>query len=131
MMTDPIADMLTRIRNAILARSRVVELPASKIKARIAEILLDEGYLDDMRVREETPRGTLVLKLRYDDAQACVIEGIKRVSKPGCRVYVKADDLPKVRQGLGIAIVSTSQGVLTDRECRKRNIGGELLCTVW
>lgn len=130
-MTDPIADMLTRIRNAIVARKRLVEIPASKIKTRIAEILLDEGYLDDIRVREEAPQNRLVLKLRYDAQSQSVIEGLKRVSKPGCRVYCKATDLPKVQNGLGIAIVSTSQGVMTDREARKRHVGGELLCNVW
>lgn len=132
MMTDPIADFLSRIRNGNLARHKTVTMPSSKLKVRIANILKDEGYLAD--VAEEKGNGNqgkLTLTLRYDERNQPVIEGITRVSRPGLRHYANADQLPKVRGGLGMAIVSTSRGVMTDHQARKDRVGGEVLCHVW
>ena len=131
-MTDPISDFLTRIRNGIMARHKTVVCPSSKIKVRIAQILKDEGYVQDV-AEEAPPTGhkLLTVTLRYDDANAPVIEGITRISRPGLRQYVNADKLPKVRGGLGMAIVSTSRGVMTDQQARKDRVGGEVLCHVW
>ena len=131
-MTDPIADLLARVRNGIRARKQNVECPRSNLKVRIAEILRDEGFLDGVVTGEtDTHQGTLTVKLRYDGRASCAISGLRRVSRPGQRKYVPAKDVPKVRNGLGIAILSTSQGVMTDREARKRGVGGEILCEVW
>jgi small subunit ribosomal protein S8 len=136
MMTDPIADMLSRIRNASLARHDRTEIPASRIKAAIAEILKSEGYISDVRPAEEdgdakpaAKRLTIVLKYGRDRQSA--IDGIRRVSRPGRRVYVRHDRIPKVYSGLGISILSTSHGLMSDREARKHKLGGELLCEVW
>lgn len=131
-MTDPIADFLTRIRNAILARHSEVVAPASKLKVRIAELLRDEGYIGAFDTRS-TFNGMeeLVVKLRWADQRTNAITGIRRTSRPGQRVYVKRDSIPKVRSGLGIAILSTSRGLMTDRAARKAGVGGELLCEVW
>ena len=130
-MTDPIADFLTRIRNGIMARHKTVTAPSSKIKVRIAQILRDEGYVDSVAEDADGGRSLLTVTLRYDDHNAPVIEGITRISRPGLRMYVNADKLPKVRGGLGMAIVSTSKGVMTDRKARKDRVGGEVICHVW
>lgn len=131
MMTDPIADMLTRIRNANLALHETVSMPSSKLKEGIAKILASEGYIDGFEVRAEGAHRTLDMRLRYESDRTRVIEGMRRVSKPGRRVYAGADDLPRVQGGLGVAVISTSQGLLPDREARRRRLGGEVLCEVW
>jgi small subunit ribosomal protein S8 len=128
-MTDPIADMLTRIRNAQMAEKVAVSMPSSKIKVAIAKVLKDEGYIDDFAVRGETGKNQLDIALKYYAGRP-VIERIERISKPGLRVYKGKDDLPKVMNGLGIAIVSTPQGVMTDRRARAANTGGEVICIV-
>jgi small subunit ribosomal protein S8 len=130
-MTDPIADFLTRIRNGIRARKQLVECPRSNLKLRIAEILRQEGFLDGVGTAENTHQGVISVTLRYDGKSGCAISGLRRVSRPGQRRYVPATQVPRVRNGLGIAILSTSQGVMTDREARKRGVGGEILCEVW
>jgi len=128
-MSDPIADMLTRIRNAQLAEKLSVAMPSSRVKASIAQVLKDEGYIDDFKVREEDGKSTLEVALKYY-AGAPVIEKIERVSRPGLRIYKGREDIPKIMNGLGIAIVSTSKGVMTDRKARATGIGGEVLCIV-
>jgi small subunit ribosomal protein S8 len=130
-VNDPISDMLTRIRNAGMARQNETTMPSTKILVAIAEILKQEGYIADYDVVEQKPQNKLVVKLSYATDKSHVIREIKRVSKPGLRVYAGKDQLPRVRSGLGIAIVSTPQGVLTGYEARRRGIGGEVLCTVW
>ena len=129
-MTDPIADMLTRIRNANMVKHETLELPASNIKKQIAEILKQEGFIKDVEYIEDNKQGIIKISLKYSKGER-VIKGIKRISKPGLRVYAKADELPRVLNGLGIAIVSTSTGVVTDKVARKEGIGGEVLCYVW
>ena len=129
-LTDPIADMLTRIRNGNMAKHAQVAVPFSKIKESIANILKNEGYIVSYEVKEEGTKKDIVVTLKYMDGDA-VIKGLKRISKPGRRVYTSVENLPKVLGGLGIAIVSTPQGVITDKECRKHNVGGEVLCYVW
>jgi len=129
MMTDPIADMLTRIRNAALARHDRTEVPASKLKQAVAEILKSEGYIADVRPSEDSGKLTIVLKYGRDRSSA--IDGVRRVSRPGRRVYVKHDRIPRVLSGLGISILSTSHGLMSDRDARKHKLGGELLCEVW
>jgi len=131
MMTDPIADMLMRIKNALMARHKKVVIPASKIKLEIARILKEEGYIEDYQYIDEKPQGKIEIVLKYDENKRPVIAGVRRVSKPGRRIYMGYRDLPKVLDGLGIAIVSTSQGIMTDYEARKRKIGGEVLCEIW
>ena len=128
-MSDPIADMLTRIRNAQLAEKLSVAMPSSRVKASIAQVLKDEGYIDDFKVREEDGKSTLEIALKYYAGRP-VIEKIERVSKPGLRIYKSKDDIPRVMNGLGIAIVSTSHGVMTDRKARATGVGGEVLCIV-
>ena len=130
-MTDPIADMLTRIRNGNSARHASVVVPASRMKKEIAKILLDEGFINGFSVEEDGKQGMMTVELKYGPSGEKVITGIKRISKPGLRVYVKAGEVPRVLGGLGIAIVSTSQGIMPDREARKNGIGGEVLCYVW
>src|SRR5699024_10559484 len=130
-MTDPVADMLTRIRNANVARHEQLELPASKLKAEIADILKREGYINDYKKIEDDKQGILRLKMKYGSEEERVITGLKRISKPGRRVYAKANEVPRVLNGLGIAIVSTSNGVLSDREARHQAVGGEVLAYVW
>jgi small subunit ribosomal protein S8 len=130
MMTDPIADMLTRLRNAGLARLDRAEMPHSKLKERIAGILKQEGYISDFRVEQQHPP-TLTVYLKYGRDRSCAIAGVRRRSRPGRRLYIGFDELPKVLNGLGVAIVSTSRGVMTDRTARDQKIGGELLCEVW
>jgi small subunit ribosomal protein S8 len=133
MVSDPIADMLARIRNAIMARHEQLNLPGSKMKRRIAEILEAEGYIsrvDWEQPRAGLPQGALTITLKWDGRDS-VIDGMKRVSTPGCRIYAGRNDLPKVRNGLGVSIVSTSRGLMTDRDARRAGIGGEVLCSVW
>ena len=130
-MTDPIADMLTRIRNANTARHKSVEIPASKMKKSIAQILLDEGFIESFEVVSDNAQGTIKVELKYGPGREKTIYGIKKISKPGLRVYAKADRVPKVLGGLGIAILSTSKGVITDKEARKLGVGGEVICYVW
>ena len=130
MVTDPIADMLTRIRNANQMRYTEVEVPASKMKNEIARILKAEGFIVDYKVKKNNIQDILVLSLKYVDKER-VITGLKRISKPGLRVYVKAEEVPSVLNGLGIAIISTSQGVMTDKEARKNSLGGEVLAYIW
>jgi small subunit ribosomal protein S8 len=130
-MTDPIADFLTRIRNGIQAHKVHVECPRSKLKLRIAEILKEEGYLDSVASLEDELQGVISVTLRYDADSVNAITGLRRVSRPGQRRYVNAKGLPKVRNGLGIAIVSTSKGLMTDRRARQLGVGGEVLCEVW
>ena len=129
-LTDPIADMLTRIRNGNMAKHAEVKIPFSKIKESIANILKNEGYIVSYEVKEEGTKKDIVVTLKYIDGDA-VIKGLKRISKPGRRVYTSVESLPKVLGGLGIAIVSTPKGVITEKECRKHSVGGEVLCYVW
>ncbi|SDK57836.1 30S ribosomal protein S8 [Sediminibacillus albus] len=130
-MTDPIADMLTRIRNANMVRHEKLEVPASKLKKEVADILKREGFVRDYEFIEDNKQGVLRIFLKYGTNEERVISGLKRISKPGLRVYAKADEIPKVLNGLGIAIVSTSQGVLSDKEARAQAIGGEVLAYIW
>lgn len=130
-ITDAIADMLTRIRNANSAKHRTVEVPASKMKKSIAQILLNEGYIKGFDVIEDNKQGIIRITLKYGSNKERVITGLRRVSKPGLRVYANCEDMPKVLKGLGIAIVSTSKGVMTDKAARKANVGGEVLAFVW
>lgn len=129
--TDPIADMLTRIRNANSARHTTVEIPASKVKLAIAQILLDEGYIRSFEKIEDEKQGMIQVTLKYDEKGKRVISGLKRISKPGLRIYVSCEELPQVLNGLGIALVSTSKGIKTDRDARKEGLGGEVLAYVW
>ena len=129
-LTDPIDDMLTRIRNANLAKHNTVKIPFSKIKESLANILKSEGYINNFEVKEEGTKKDIIVSLKFMDGEA-VIKGLKRISKPGRRVYTSVESLPKVLGGLGIAIVSTPNGVITDKECRKHSVGGEVLCYVW
>jgi small subunit ribosomal protein S8 len=133
MMTDPIADMLARVRNAAMAQHAITRMPASKVKHNIAKILKDEGYIADVRIDESpiTKRPEIVLALKYDRDRSCAFQGIRRVSRPGRRVYVGHDRIPRVLSGLGTSILSTSQGMMTDSEARRRKVGGELVCEVW
>ena len=130
-ITDTIADMLTRIRNASSAKHDSVDVPASKVKKAIAQILLDEGYIASFTVEEDGKQGVIHITLKYGQNKAQVITGIRRVSKPGLRIYTNVEDMPKVMKGLGIAILSTSKGIMTDKEARKANVGGEELAYVW
>ena len=130
-MTDPIADMLTRIRNALTAKHETVEVPASNMKKAIAQILLDEGYIKSVDFVDDGLSGKLVIGLKYADGNRPVISGLKRVSKPGLRTYSGAEKMPKVLGGLGTTIVSTSKGIMTDRQAKAANVGGEVLCFVW
>ena len=130
-MTDPIADMLTRIRNGITSRHERIELPSSKLKVEVARILKNEGFISNYKVVEEGPQPTLRVYLRYSQSGEPVIHGIERVSRPGRRVYRAKDEIPRVLGGLGLAIVSTSQGVLSGADAAKKGVGGEVLCQVW
>jgi len=131
MMTDPIADMLTRIRNANKAKFDKVEIPSSKTKVNIAKILKDEGYIRNFSVATDTKQGMLQIVLKYEGKGEAIISEIKRVSKPGCRMYVNKDDIPMIRSGLGLAILSTSKGIMSDKEARRQQVGGEVICTFW
>ena len=130
-ITDPIADMLTRIRNANNAKHETVDVPASNMKKAIAQILLDEGYIKNYQIVDDGTQGVIHITLKYNPGKEKVITGLRRVSKPGLRVYAGADELPKVLRGLGIAIVSTSKGVMTDKKARQAHVGGEVLAFVW
>jgi small subunit ribosomal protein S8 len=131
MMTDPIADMLSRIRNAALARHDRVEMPHSKLKEHVAAVMKSEGYLDDVRASEGDEPKMLTLVMRYGRERQSAIDGVRRVSTPGRRVYVRHDRIDRVCSGMGISILSTSRGVMTDREARRQRVGGELLCEIW
>ncbi|MDE5973590.1 MAG: 30S ribosomal protein S8 [Eubacterium sp.] len=130
-ITDPIADMLTRIRNANSAKHDTVDIPASNMKKAIAQILVDEGYIRNFKVVEDGKQGVIRVTLKYGEGKSQVITGLRRVSKPGLRMYSNVEDMPKVMKGLGIAIISTSKGIMTDREARKQNVGGEVLAFIW
>jgi len=130
-MTDPLADMLTRIRNAGMVKFETVEMPLSKMKTGVAAILKKEGFINDYQVVDTDTQGVLRIEMKYDQNNERIITNLKRVSKPGRRIYVKHDQIPKVMSGLGIAIISTSKGIFTDKEARAMKIGGELLCEVW
>ena len=130
-VTDTIADMLTRIRNANQMRYEEVKVPASNIKKEIARILKEEGFINAYKVENDDAQGTIVMNLKYSNKKERVITGLKRISKPGLRVYVKSDEIPQVLNGLGIAIISTSKGIMTDKEARKQNIGGVVLAYIW
>jgi len=130
-ITDTIADMLTRIRNASSAKHDSVDVPASNVKKAIAQILLDEGYIASFTVNDDGKQGVIHITLKYGQNKSQVITGIRRVSKPGLRIYTNVEDMPKVMKGLGIAILSTSKGIMTDKDARKANVGGEVLAFVW
>ena len=130
-VTDPIADMLTRIRNANANKYKEVSMPVSKVKTEIAKILKNEGFIEDYKVKEDKVQGTLTLTLKYANKKERVITGLKRISKPGLRVYVQASEVPKVLNGFGIAIISTSKGIMTDKEARKNSLGGEVMAYIW
>ena len=130
-MTDPIADFLTRVRNAIMARKRIVDVPASNMKKRMAQILYEQGFIRNYIIIDDGKQGIIRLFLKYDREGRPVIHELKRISKPGRRVYVDVDHLPRVKNNMGIAILSTSKGILTERQARKERVGGEVLCTVW
>lgn len=130
-LTDPIADMLTRIRNAALVHKREVVMPCSRIKVEIAKILKEEGYIKNFKVMDDSNQGKLNLALKYSEDDQNVITGLKRVSKPGCRIYCRADSIPKTLDGLGIIIISTSNGIVTGKKCEELGIGGEVLCQIW
>ncbi len=130
-MSDPLADMLTRIRNAVMVKFDSIEMPKSNIKVDIARVLKEEGYINDFQVSDKGVQGTLSIELKYGPNREPIITGIKRISKPGLRRYAKADALPTVLNGLGIAIISTSKGIITDKTARAQNSGGEILCEVW
>ena len=130
-ITDTIADLLTRIRNASTAKHTTVDIPASNMKKSITQILLDEGYIKDYKVIDDGKQGTIRVTLKYDENRNSVITGLRRVSKPGLRIYAGCEDLPKVMKGLGVAIISTSKGVITDKKARELNVGGEVLAFIW
>ena len=130
-LTDPIADMLTRIRNAATAHKKEVPIPSSRMKVEIAKILKDEGYIKNFKVIDNNRQGTLHVTLKYMGEKNNVISGLKRISKPGCRIYCRGDQIPKVLDGLGIIIISTSQGIITGKKCEELGLGGEVLCQIW
>ncbi|NLJ79908.1 MAG: 30S ribosomal protein S8 [Firmicutes bacterium] len=130
-MTDPIADMLTRIRNASSVKHESVDIPSSKLKGELARVLKDEGFIREYKVIEDKKQGMIRVYLKYDSEKGPVIQGLKRISKPGLRVYANKDEIPRVLGGLGVAVLSTSQGIMTDRRARKEGIGGEVICYVW
>ncbi len=130
-ITDTIADMLTRIRNASAAKHDSVDIPASNVKKAIAQILLDEGYINNFSVAEDGRQGVITIVLKYGPNKSQIINGLRRVSKPGLRIYTNVEDMPKVMKGLGIAILSTSKGIMTDKQARRENVGGEVLAFIW
>jgi small subunit ribosomal protein S8 len=130
-MTDPVSDMLTRIRNANMAKQEKVDIPCSNLKLEIARVLKDEGYIKNFKLLKDRKQGIVRVYMKYSPEESRVISGLKRVSRPGNRVYVGADEIPRVMGGLGIAIISTSRGVVADRESRKMNVGGEVICYIW
>ena len=131
MMTDPIADMLTRLRNALRAKHEEVEIPSSKMKTEIAAILKEEGYIKNYHLIEDKKQGILKVSLKYEEKGGSVIQGLRRISKPGRRIYVRAKNIPKVVNGLWVVILTTPKGILTDRACRELGVGGEVLCYIW
>ncbi len=131
MLTDPIADMLTRIRNSILVKNEKVDIPASRIKVEIAKILKEEGFIKSYKILKDKKQGVIRLSPKYGPDGKPVFSGLKRISTPGRRVYIGKDEIPKVMGGVGIAIITTSKGILTDKECRKEGVGGEVLCYIW
>jgi len=130
-VTDPIADMLTCLRNAIMAKKKEVTVPSSRIKVEIAKILKDEGFIKNFKVIDDNKQGLLQIWLKYTEDNKSVISGLERVSRPGCRIYCTKETIPVVMSGLGIAIISTSKGILTDKKCRELGVGGEIICKVW
>ncbi len=130
-MTDPIADMLTRIRNAIKANKETVEIPSSNMKKAVADILLSEGYVSDVKIAEDGYNGKIIITLKYIGKKRNVINGLKRVSKPGLRTYAGVENMPKVMDGLGVAVLSTNKGIMTDKQAKAANVGGEVLCYIW
>ena len=130
-MTDPIADMLTRVRNAIRANKETVEIPSSNMKKAIADIMLSEGYVSDVKVAEDGYNGKILITLKYVGKKKNVINGLKRVSKPGLRTYAGVENMPKVMDGLGVAVLSTNKGIMTDKQAKAQNVGGEVLCYIW
>lgn len=130
-LTDPVADMLTRIRNASRVKKKEVNLPSSRLKIEIAKILKEEGYIKNFKVIDDNKQGILNITLKYTENNENVISGLERVSKPGCRVYCTKDSIPKVLDGLGIAIISTSKGIMTEKKCEELGIGGEVICYIW
>lgn len=131
MVTDPIADMLTRIRNANAMRYKEVEVPSSKVKVEIAKILKEEGFINDYKIKKNNVQDVIVISLKYGDKKERVITGLKRISKPGLRVYAKSEEIPRVLNGLGIAIISTSKGIMTGKDAKASNLGGEVLAYIW
>jgi len=130
-LTDPIADMLTRIRNALLVKKKDVAMPSSRLKVDVAKILKEEGYIKNFKVIDDNKQGSLIITLKYTENSRSAITGLQKISKPGCRIYCKRDVIPKVLDGLGIAIVSTSQGIASGKKCEERGLGGEVLCYIW
>jgi len=130
-MTDPIADMLTRINNALKVKKKEVGMPSSRMKVEIAKILKDEGYIENFKVIDDNKQGVLNILLKYLEGNKSIISGLQRVSKPGCRIHCKKNSIPKVLNGLGIAVVSTSKGVITGKKCEELGLGGEILCYIW
>jgi small subunit ribosomal protein S8 len=131
MLTDPIADMLTRIRNSVLIKSEKVDIPASRLKVEIAKIMKEEGFIKSYKIIKDKKQGVLRVTLKYSPDNKPIVEGLKRVSKPGRRVYVGKDEVPSVMGGIGIAVVTTPRGILTDKACRREGVGGEVLCYIW
>ena len=130
-LTDPIADMLTRIRNAVLVNKKEVIMPSSRLKVEVAKILKEEGYIKNFKVIDDNKQGNLILALKYTEGNRSVITGLQKISKPGCRIYCQKDSIPKVLDGLGVAIVSTSQGIVSGKKCEEKGVGGEVLCYIW
>lgn len=130
-LTDPIADMLTRIRNAVLVRKNDVSIPSSRMKVEIAKILKDEGYIKNFKVIDDNKQGILSILLKYGEDKKCSITGLRRVSMPGCRIFCTKNSIPKVLNGLGVVVISTSQGILTGKRCEEAEVGGEVLCEIW
>lgn len=130
-LTDPIADMLTRIRNAVRVKKKDVNIPSSRMQVEIAKILKDEGYIKNFKVADDNKQGVLILTLKYTDENESVISGLRRTSRPGCRIYCNKDSIPKVLGGLGIVIISTSKGVASGKKCKELGVGGEVLCYIW
>ena len=130
-MTDPIADMLTRIRNALMASYNSVDVPGSRMKINIAKVLKSEGFIKNFKLIDDKKQGVIKIYFKYDEKGEPIIDGLKRISKPGCRIYVKGDSIPKVLNGFGINILSTSKGIITDKQAREMGVGGEVICSVW
>ena len=130
-MTDPIADMLTRIRNALMASYNSVDVPGSRMKINIAKVLKSEGFIKNFKLIDDKKQGVIKIYFKYDEKGEPIIDGLKRISKPGCRIYAKSDKIPKVLNGFGVSILSTSKGIITDKQAREMGVGGEVICSVW